>query len=92
MAYLRFITLILNLKYDYLTDHNIKKRKKSTITLQDSSYMLTIYLLVHRIYKSAFIIVGFPTFASFHKYLVDNDNSTIIYLKKHAFFGSCSSK
>lgn len=64
---------------------------KSATTMQYSSYMLTIYLLVHCIYKSAFIIVGFPTFASFHKYLVDNDNSTIIYLKKHAF-GSCSSK
>lgn len=59
--------------------------------MQDSSYMLTNYLLVHHIYKSALIIVGFPTFVSFHKYLVDNDNSTIIYLKKHAF-GSCSSK
>jgi len=43
-------------------------------------------------YKSAFIIVGFPTFTSSHKYLVDNDSSTIIYLKKHAFFGCCSSK
>lgn len=49
--------------------------------MQDSSYVLTIYLLVHHIYKSALIIVGFPTFLSFHKYLVDNDNSTIIYLK-----------